>query len=321
MLRHFEKPSDPNVLVGFDFADDAGVYKLRDDLAIISTVDVFTPVVDDAYEWGQIGAANSLSDVYAMGGQVLSALNIVGFPRNRLDFEVLEDLLRGAADKAKEAGCVILGGHTVDTPEPLFGMAVIGTIHPDRVVANIGAKPGDALILTKPIGTGIISHAIKEEKATAAVAAAATKTMATLNKVAAECMQEIGAHACTDITGFGLLGHAYEMARGSGVQIHIFASKVPLLPAVLELRKAGMVTIGGERNRQYAMKSDSAIAAEISSELLDVLVDPQTSGGLFIAVENNNAARLLELLHARGVEEARVVGEVTEGAAGVVCAP
>jgi len=319
VLRHFEKPSDPNVLVGFDFADDAGVYKIRDDLALISTVDVFTPVVDDAYEWGQIGAANSLSDVYAMGGAVLSALNIVGFPRNRLDFEVLEDLLRGAADKAKEAGCVILGGHTVDTPEPLFGMAVTGTIHPDKVVANVGARPGDALILTKPIGTGIISHAMKEEKVTPRAAAAATRAMASLNKTAAECMQEIGAHACTDITGFGLLGHAYEMAKGSGVTIRLFASKVPLLPEVLELRRAGMVTIGGERNRQYAMKSGE-LDASLSSELIDVLVDPQTSGGLFIAVANENAERLLELLHTRGVAEACVVGEVVEGSGRVAVA-
>lgn len=318
MLREFPKPDDPNLLVGFDFADDAGVYKLTDDLAIIQTIDVFTPIVDDAYDYGRIAAANSLSDVYAMGGKPLTCLNFAAFPRNTLDIEILGDILRGGFDKVQEAGAILLGGHTIEDKEPKYGMAVTGVIHPDKVVPNAGAKPGDRLILTKPLGTGIITTALKVEAASERAVKAATESMATLNKVASETMQEVGAHGCTDITGFGFIGHALEMAKASNVGLRISLSQIPLLPDVIDLLIDSEMTffpVGSYRNRD-AYQGDVDVAPGLQEERVYVLYDAQTSGGLLIAVAADQADHLLQLLHERSVTAAAIVGEAVDERAG-----
>jgi selenide,water dikinase len=229
---------NPNLLVGLDTSDDAGVYKLSDDLALVQTVDFFTPIVDDPYSFGQVAAANAISDIYAMGGKPLTVLNIVAFPIKTLDKQVLADILRGAADKVKEAGATLVGGHSIDDNEPKFGLAVTGLVHPGKVRTNAGAKPGDKLILTKPIGVGILTTSIKKDQLNMEEIAEVTKVMATLNKAAAETMEPYDVHACTDVTGIGLLGHASEMAKGSGAGIRIRKSQVPVLPRVRELAEA-----------------------------------------------------------------------------------
>ncbi|MBC8079809.1 MAG: selenide, water dikinase SelD, partial [Gorillibacterium sp.] len=235
---------NPNLLVGIDTSDDAGVYRLTDDLAIVQTVDFFTPIVDDPYSFGQIAAANAISDIYAMGGRPLTALNIVAFPIRTLDKQVLADILRGAGDKMQEANVTLVGGHSIDDNEPKFGMAVTGLIHPDKVRTNAGAKSGNILILTKPIGVGILTTSIKKDRLDAAEVQRVTDVMATLNKAAAETMESFEVHACTDVTGFGLIGHALEMAKGSGRGIKIWADQVPLLPRVRELAEAGFIPGG-----------------------------------------------------------------------------
>ncbi|UUZ97503.1 selenide, water dikinase SelD [Paenibacillus sp. P25] len=222
---------NPDLLVGIDTSDDAGVYRLSDDLALVQTVDFFTPIVDDPYSFGQIAAANAISDIYAMGGKPLTALNIVAFPIRTLDKQVLADILRGAGDKIKEAGITLVGGHSIDDNEPKFGLAVTGLIHPQKVRTNAGAKPGDKLILTKPIGVGILTTSIKKDKLTEEEVERVTRVMATLNKTAAELMANYEVHACTDVTGFGLLGHASEMAKGGGVGLRIVQEQVPVLAA------------------------------------------------------------------------------------------
>ena len=295
--------------MGIATSDDAGVFRLRDDLAIVNTVDFFTPIVDDPYTFWAISAANSLSDVYAMGGIPKTAMNIVCFPQKELDTDILAEILRGGAEKADEAGVVIVGGHTVDDPEIKYGMSVTGVVDPRRVIRNVGAKAGDALVLTKPLGTGILTTALKHEKLGDTAYEAAVASMATLNKGAAEAMLEYDVHAATDVTGFGLLGHAHEMARGSEVTLEIEAATLPLLPDLERLVGEGHLTGGCKRNRAY-LDGKVAVAGNVPPALCEAAYDPQTSGGLLIALPRDDADRLLEDLHSRGLRSARVIGRV-----------
>ena len=301
--------SDPNVVRGLASPDDAGVYKLTDDLAIIQTIDYFTPIVDDPYDFGQIAAANALSDVYAMGGKPLTAMNVVCFPIESLDISVLKDILRGGVDKILEAGAVLVGGHTLDDKELKYGLSVTGTVHPKRLVTNSGAKAGDKLILTKPLGTGIISTALKAGMVDEDTVAKLTKCMATLNNKASELMQEVGVHACTDITGFGLLGHVCQLAQNSQVGIKIHLASVPFFPEAGEFAKQGSCPGGLYRNREF-YSAMVKIATEIPSHMQDILFDPQTSGGLLICLAPRKAELLLDRLRQAGVEDAAVIGEV-----------
>jgi selenide,water dikinase len=295
--------------VGVATSDDAGVFRLRDDLAIVNTVDFFTPIVDDPYTFGAISATNSLSDVYAMGGIPRTAMNIVCFPQKGLDKEILGEILRGGVDKASEAGVIVVGGHTVDDPEIKYGMAITGVIDPRRVIRNVGALPGDALVLTKPLGTGILTTALKHEKLGEAAYLAAVASMTLLNRSAAEAMLCCDVHAATDVTGFGLLGHAHEMAHGSDVTIEIDAAALPLLPDVAALVADGHVTGGAKRNRAY-LESRVAVAAALSEALREVVFDPQTSGGLLIALPAGEADALVADLRARGLDRSCVIGRV-----------
>lgn len=279
-------------------------------MALIQTVDFFTPVVDDPYSYGQIAAANSLSDVYAMGGRPLTAMNIICFPTERLELSVLAEILKGGADKVREAGAVLVGGHSVEDNEPKYGLAVTGLVHPDRVLTNGGARPGDSLILTKPLGIGIITTAIKGELASAEEIAMATQVMAALNKDAAEAMQEVGVHSCTDITGFGLLGHAGELARGSGVAVTVYSSQVPVLEPAFNYADMGIVPVGTRSNLKY-VREFVDFAPSISETEQLILADAITSGGLLISVPGEKTGQLMEELKARGVKDAAVVGEVT----------
>jgi selenide,water dikinase len=290
-------------------AEDAGIYKLTDDLAVVQTVDFFTPIVDDPYDFGQIAVANALSDVYAMGGKPLTALNVVCFPKDTLDFSILKKVLEGGLDKMHEAGVILLGGHTVDDPELKYGLAVTGVIHPSKVVHNNTAQAGDVLILTKPLGTGIISTAIKRGAASNAAIKRVTNSMTTLNRAASEAMLAVGVNACKDITGFGLLGHACEMIEGTKVGMEINAAAVPLFPEAKEYYAMGMVAGGLMRNRDYR-KNMVDVDAKLPDFLRDILFDPQTSGGLLIAVPAAKAPALLKKLHSRGVKSAAVIGKV-----------
>jgi len=288
--------------------DDAAVYRLGDDLAIVQTVDVFTPVVDDPYHYGAISAANALSDVYAMGGRPILALNIVGFPRGKLPLTVLEDILRGGSDKTREAGVLIAGGHSIDDPEPKYGLAVTGLVHPDRVVRNVGARPGDQLVLTKPLGIGIITTGIKQEKTSAAGANEAIRIMERLNRDAADAMVEIGVHAATDVTGFGLLGHLYEMTSGSRVRARLRYAGIPIIDEARSLVRRGAVAGGTARNYEY-------LTSRVDFDGLDepdriILCDAQTSGGLLIAVSPARVDALESALTRRGVIAARI-GEIS----------
>jgi len=289
-------------------ADDAGVYKLTDDLAIVQTVDFFTPIVDDPYTFGQIAVANALSDVYAMGGKPLTAMNIVCFPSKTLDISVLRDILRGGIDKMREAGVLLVGGHSVEDPELKYGLSVTGTVHPKRVLTKGGARPGDKLLLTKPIGTGIISTAVKGGMAGDQVIKAVAQSMAALNKTASEVMLQVGVNACTDITGFGLLGHACEMIQDSHIGLRIHSASVPIFPETVEFARMGMIPGGTYRNKEFRSKMvDSAGIADV---MLDILFDPQTSGGLFMSVNADKASLLLARLKEAGVTDAAIVGEV-----------
>ncbi|WP_152395167.1 selenide, water dikinase SelD [Paenibacillus guangzhouensis] len=301
---------NPNLLVGIDTSDDAGVYKLTDELAIVQTVDFFTPIVDDPYAFGQIAAANAISDIYAMGGKPLTALNIVAFPIHTLDKQVLADILRGAQDKMNEAGVTLVGGHSIDDKEPKFGLAVTGLVHPDKVRANAGAKPGDKLILTKPIGVGILTTSIKKDQLSDAEVERVTRVMATLNKTAAETMEPFDVHACTDVTGFGLMGHGLEMAKGSGVGLIIDAARVPILPRVRELAEAGFVP-GGTKNNFVHVQDAITFPAELDQVGQWILCDAVTSGGLLISVAGEQAETLLQQLQQAGVE-ASIIGETTD---------
>ncbi len=295
--------------MGISTSDDAGVFRLRDDLAIVNTVDFFTPIVDDPYTYGAISAANSLSDVYAMGGVPKTAMNLVCFPKADLDGEVLVEILRGGGDKATEAGVVIVGGHSVDDPELKYGMAVTGVIDPRRVIRNVGARPGDALVLTKPLGTGILTTALKHETLGEAAYAEAVRWMSLLNRSGAEAMLACDVHAATDVTGFALLGHAYEMARGSEATLRIESGSLPLLPDLEALVADGHLTGGCRRNRSY-LEGKVSVAERVGPAFREAAYDPQTSGGLLIAVPAREADRLVEDLRSQGLAHARRIGIV-----------
>jgi len=290
-------------------AEDASVYKLTDDLAIVQTIDFFTPIVDDPYSFGQIAAANAMSDVYAMGGKPLTAMNVVCFPIKTMDISILKKILAGGVDKVHEAEAILVGGHSIEDEELKYGLSVTGTIHPAKVVLNNGARVGDRLILTKPLGTGIISTGLKGKVIDEEAMVKVIKSMATLNRKAAELMQEIGVHACTDVTGFGLLGHAGEMIEGTDVAMLIHSATVPFFPEAKELAEMGMIPGGLHRNREFRLNMVE-IAKEVPDYLADILFDPQTSGGLLISVSEQKAPVLLEKMHQEGIEEAVVIGEV-----------
>ena len=309
--------SDPNVIRGMASLDDAGVYKIADDLAIIQTIDFFTPIVDDPYMFGQIAAANALSDVYTMGGKPLTAMNIVCFPTQTLDISVLKDILRGGVDKMLEAGVTLVGGHSIDDKELKYGLSVTGTVHPKRLVTNSGAKAGDKVILTKPLGTGIINTALKAGIADEETVAKITKCMATLNSKASELMQEVGVHACTDITGFGFLGHTVQLAQNSQVGINVHLTSIPFFPEAGELANQGFCPAGLYRNREFYSPC-VRIAGEVPAHIQDVIFDPQTSGGLLICLATRKAKLLLRKLQEAGVEDAAIIGEVVSEPRGVV---
>jgi selenide,water dikinase len=297
------------VLVGLERADDAGVYKVTDEIAIIQTVDFFTPIVDDPYWFGQIAAANALSDVYAMGGVPKTAMNLVAFPAKDMDISILRQIIEGGLDKMREAGVVLVGGHTVEDPELKYGLSVTGFIHPGKVLTKKNLKAGDILILTKPLGTGIIATAIKGGLASVEITDKVTRAMATLNKDAAEVMQSYPVHACTDITGFGFLGHLAEMVEGSGCGVRIQAGSVPVYPEALEYASLGLVPAGAYRNRDFR-QSMVDFHALVDRKLQDALFDPQTSGGLLICVAPERAEDLRKALKAKGIRDAVIVGEV-----------
>ena len=311
MLRHLPKPSDPNLLLGIGTDDDAAVYKLTDEIALVQTVDVFTPIVDDPYQFGAIAAANALSDVYAKGGRPLLALNIAGFPR-KLPLDILAEIFRGGADKASEAGVIIVGGHTIDDPEPKYGLAVTGLVHPSRFVANAGARPGDAIYLTKPLGVGLITTAIKQGKVSDEVAAEAVRVMGTLNRAASEAMQEVGVHAATDVTGFGLLGHLHEMLAASGVAALLHADAIPVIDGARALVAVGAIAGGTARNLEW-LEDKVQWGPGVDDATRVVLADAQTSGGLLIAGPASRAGALERALRTRGVDQAARVGEVAAG--------
>ncbi len=304
----------PDLIVGVETSDDAGVFRLRDDLALVNTVDFFTPVVDDPYTYGQISAANSLSDVYAMGGEPKTALNIVCFPQSGIDKEILADILRGGADKAAEAGVVVVGGHSVADDEIKYGMAVTGVIDPRRVQRNVGAQVGDVLVLTKPLGTGILTTALKKGYLSEEEYGAVVASMTTLNRAAAQVMLRHTVHACTDITGFSLMGHACEMAMGSRVTLRLQSTALPLLPGALRLAREGYITGGCKRNRTY-LADKVRVLPEVPQDLNEVAFDPQTSGGLLIAVPAHEAEVFVCDLLNEGVPVAAMIGEAVPHAA------
>jgi selenide,water dikinase len=313
VLGKLARQHDPNVLVGFDTADDAGVYKISPELALVQTVDFFTPIVDDPFTFGQIAATNSLSDVYAMGGRPLSALAIVCFP-DKGDLDVLERILAGGLAKMMEAGCTVIGGHSVRDPEIKFGYAVTGAIHPGRVLANVGAKEGDVLVLTKALGTGVISTAIKKGEAEQSWIDAAVESMTTLNARSAEVAAsgKFRVHALTDVTGFGLIGHGREMAQGSAVSLVIDSAQVPLLPGALESVRADFIPGGLTANRDFA-ECMVSYADNVSQDRRTMLFDPQTAGGLLVAVAGDDAAPFVAALTAAGVQAAQVGHVVAQG--------
>ena len=306
LLEGIRVHSDPNLLVGFDKSDDASVYRINDDLALVQTVDFFPPIADDPYTFGAIAATNALSDVYAMGGEPKLALNIMAVPKD-MPKEVVHEMLRGGYDKVYEAGALITGGHSILDPEPKYGLAVTGFVHPDKVLTNSGAKPGDVLLFTKPIGIGILTTAAKAELADKDTMAMATKLMMTLNKAARDAMVKYRVHACTDVTGFGLLGHTCEMAQGSDVQITLRTKDMDLIPQSLEFARMGLLPEGMYRNRQFA--ESYVDAGDVELAVQDMLYDPQTSGGLLMSVDPEDAPALFEELKTC-VPSAQCIGTV-----------
>jgi selenide,water dikinase len=300
---------DPNLIVGMERPDDAGVYRIARDLALILTLDFFTPIVDDPYDFGQIAAANALSDVYAMGGKPLLAMNIICFPEKKMDISILQEILHGGSDKMIEAGVILVGGHSVDDTEIKYGLSVTGTVHPDKVLKNTGGIAGDAVILTKPLGCGIISTAIKADTATKAAEEKAIRSMKSLNGKAAAIMDRFRVHACTDVTGFGLLGHACEMIEGTDVGMIIHADAVPYFPEAKKYAEIGMVPGGTARNRDFRTKMVK-IDKNVSKVMVDILFDPQTSGGLLMSIPAANADPLIKRMHKAGIVDASIIGEV-----------
>ena len=309
ILAGLPRPADPDVLVGHATSDDAAVYRLTADLALVQTVDFFSPIVDDAFQFGAIAAANALSDVYAMGGVPRTALNIACFPQSGVPDDVLHDILRGGVTKAREAGVSVVGGHTFADEEIKFGMAVTGLIHPDRIFRNVGAAPGDALVLTKPLGTGVVTTALKRGVGTPAEHAAAIDSMLTLNAAASAALGDFTVHACTDVTGFGLLGHAYEIAHGSGVRLVFEGERLPLLPGARRLAGEGSLSGGCRRNREW-LADKIELGRTLAADVAELAWDPQTSGGLLVAIPRETAARLVDCLHAAGVTAATIIGTV-----------
>jgi len=306
----FRTKEYPNLLVGLEVSDDAAVYQINDEVAVIQTLDFFPPVVDDPYDYGAIAAANAMSDVYAMGGQVVLALNICGFPPD-MDPAIVAEILRGGAEKVAEAGGVLAGGHTLDDKEPKYGLAVMGIVHPDRVLTKAGAQPGDVLVLTKPLGVGIITTALKGEVADPSHVAAAVETMKKLNRDATRLIQQVGVHACTDITGFALLGHGYEMAEKSGVRLRFDVDKLPFLDGAIQYAEDWLFPGGSCRN-QSAYKQRVDFAPDISEEMQMLLFTPETSGGLLVAVPPEKLDALIALFAGEG-HPCWIVGEVVEG--------
>ena len=298
-LKDIPHSSHPDLLVGYNKADDAGVFRINDHQALVQTVDFFPPIVDDPYNFGRIAAANALSDIYAMGGTPLTALSIVGFPSG-MEACILTDILRGGTEKIEEAGAVIVGGHSIKDKELKYGLAVTGLVDPNRVMTNAGARPGDKLYLTKPLGTGLITTGIKQNRVSSQLATIVIKQMTQLNRKAAEAMIKCEANSATDITGYGLLGHAYEMAAASGVSIRIFSELLPLLPEALELAAAGMIPGGANANREF-LEGKYTIEGDLDANLKHVLFDPQTSGGLFIAMPEENIEQFEKEAESRQV--------------------
>jgi len=310
-LCNLELMRDPNILVGMETGDDAGVYRLSDDLAIIQTIDFITPIVDDPYTFGQIAAANSLSDVYAMGGTPITAMNVVCFPTDSQEMSTLSDILRGGLDKMKEAGVALIGGHSVSDEELKYGLSVTGVINPSQILRRNSPRAGDKLILTKPIGTGIIATALKGGVADAEAVEPIIRSMKTLNKKAAELMRTADVHACTDVTGFSLMGHAYGMIKDSGFGMEINVSAVPIFTTASEFASMGLVPGGARRNMEY-YRSHIEQACEISDEMRDILFDPQTSGGLLMAIPPDKAEGLLKKLRSSGIKEAAIIGQIVD---------
>lgn len=316
MLEGFETHYDPRLIVGYDKSDDASVYVITDEVALVQTTDFFPPIVDDPYLFGQIAAANALSDVYAMGGEPRTALNIMCLPES-MDKHTVHEILRGGYAKAYEAGAIITGGHTIHGAEPIYGLAVAGFVHPDKVLTNSGARPGDVLLLTKPLGVGVITTAAKADLVEAPVLDRIYRQMATLNKAARDMLVNYPVHSCTDVTGFALLGHSFEMAQGSGCTLHIRAHAVPFHPEALELARMGFIPAGAYRNREYA-QAGVQVSGKVEQALEDLFYDPQTSGGLLAAVPEECAEECLNRLLAAGVEAA-CIGYVTEQQEAAVC--
>lgn len=310
VLHSLPKFDHPDLIVGTETSDDAGVFRVRSDLAIVNTVDFFTPIVDEPYIFGQIAAANALSDIYAMGAEPRTALNIVCFPKGKMDMQVLAEVLKGGSEKAREGGVVVVGGHSIIDEEIKYGMAITGVIHPDRVIRNVGVQEGDALILTKPLGTGIITTALKRKKAPKESIQAAVASMIALNKTASVVMRNYPVHACSDITGYGLLGHGLEMASGSSITLILESAKLPLLHRVRSLAEKGYLTGGCKRNREF-LQDKITINPSIREGLVEVAFDPQTSGGLLIAVPEKHAQKLVDDLQANGVKAATAIGYAT----------
>lgn len=303
--------------MGRETSDDAGVYRLTEDMALVQTMDFITPVVNDPYDFGRIAAANALSDVYAMGGRPLTAMNVVCFPVRTMDKAILREILRGGVEKVHEAGAALVGGHSVEDPEIKFGLSVTGLVHPGKVLTNAGVRPGDALVLTKPIGTGVMATAMKAGLISHMAERAAIESMAALNRNAADVMAPFPVSACTDVTGFGLLGHAMEMARASGVLITIEAAKVPILPEVLDAVQMGLVPAGSFANRNFCAKQLRE-AKPIDPMLLDILADAQTSGGLLISLPERDATELVSMLHQKGVMDASIIGFASKAGSGFI---
>jgi selenide,water dikinase len=305
-----KQPFDDNLIVGFDTADDAGVYRLRDDLAIVQTLDFFTPIVDDAYDYGRIAALNSINDVWAMAGTPVTAMAITCFPKIGVDPAILGEIMLGGLETLNKYGVTLVGGHSVDNQQIMFGYSVTGVIDPGKIATNAGSRPGDLIILTKPIGTGVISTGIKFEKASEAVAANSVATMLTPGQFAAEAMREFDVKGATDVTGFALLGHAWEMAKASRVTIEIDSNAVPLISGALELATAGMLTSGDKTNRDY-VGEDVEISNSVGKEMRSLLFDPQTAGGMLISIGANRAKSLIARLQ-ENYPKARIIGSVIE---------
>jgi selenide, water dikinase len=314
LVRGLDPPADPNLLVGLDTADDAAVYRLRDDLAIVFTADFFTPIVDDPYDFGRVAATNALSDVYAMGARPVMALNLVAWPREGLPFELLARTLDGGAAAVRSAGALVVGGHSINDTEPKYGLAVVGTVDPRAVLTNAGARPGDALVLTKPLGLGIISTALKRGQAPPALIDEAVRLMTTLNEGARDAALEVGVNAATDVTGFGLLGHLREMLVASGLAARLDPTRVPVISGVRELLAAGMVAGGTQRNHAFVDPDVDWAGLPADEQLL--LADAQTSGGLLLAVDPGRAGALVAALGRRATPAAAVIGHTVEGAPG-----